>query len=102
MYLFIDTETNGLPDMTNIKYGNYPIFTDINKYNTARIIQLSFMLCDENLKELEMHDYIIKRENFEINNSEFHGITNDISDNGINFYESLLIYLSVHLKSVNI
>lgn len=94
MYLFIDTETNGLPDMTNIKYGNYPIFTNIDKYNTARIIQLSFMLCDENLKELEMHDYIIKRENFEINNFEFHGITNDISDNGIDFYEAINIFMT--------
>ena len=94
MYLFIDTETNGLPDMTNIKYGNYPIFTNINKYNTARIIQLSFMLCDENLNELEMHDYVIKRENFEINNFEFHGITNEKSDNGIDFYEAINIFMN--------
>lgn len=93
MYLFIDTETNGLPNMNNIRYGDYPLYTNIEKYNTARIIQISFMLCDENLKELEMHDYIIKRENFEINNSEFHGITNDISDNGVNFNEAINIFM---------
>ena len=93
MYLFIDTETNGLPNMKNIRYGDYPLYTNIEKYNTARVIQISFMLCDENLKELEMYDYIIKRENFEINNFEFHGITNDISDNGVNFYEAINIFM---------
>ena len=80
MYLFIDTETNGLPNMTNIRYGDYPLYTNINKYDTARVIQLSFMLCDENLNEIEMHDYIIKRENFEITNYEFHNITNEINN----------------------
>lgn len=85
MYLFIDTETNGLPDMTNMKYGDYPLYTKIKKYDTARVIQISFMLCDENLNELEMHDYVIKRENFEITNYQFHNITNEISDKGCNF-----------------
>jgi DNA polymerase-3 subunit alpha len=85
MYLFIDTETNGLPNMTNIRYGDYPLYTNINKYDTARVIQLSFMLCDKNLNEIEMHDYIIKRENYEINNYEFHNITNEISDKGYDF-----------------
>ena len=60
MYLVIDTETNGLPDMRNMKYGDYPLYTDLEKYNTARIIQISFMLCDEKFNEIEMHDYIIK------------------------------------------
>ena len=85
MYLFVDTETNGLPDMTNMKYGEYPLYTTIKKYDNARVIQISFMLCDENLNELEMHDYIIKRENYEINNYIFHNITNEISDNGCDF-----------------
>tara|TARA_B110000003_G_scaffold275967_1_gene320246 strand:- start:17883 stop:18491 length:609 start_codon:yes stop_codon:yes gene_type:complete len=98
MYLFIDTETNGLPNMTNIKYGDYPLYTNINKYDTARVIQLSFMLCDENLNEIEMHDYIIKRENFEITNYEFHNITNEISDNGKKFDYAFDILLNTLKK----
>lgn len=98
MYLVIDTETNGLPDMRNMKYGDYPLYTDLEKYNTARIIQISFMLCDEKFNEIEMHDYIIKREKFEITNHEFHNITNEISDNGRNFDEVIDIFMNTLKK----
>lgn len=98
MYLVIDTETNGLPDMRNMKYGDYPLYTDLEKYNTARIIQISFMLCDEKFNEIEIHDYIIKREQFEINNHEFHNITNEISDNGKNFDEVIDIFMNTLKK----
>ena len=79
MYLILDTETNGLPDLTGLTYGSYPDYKDLNKYNNARIIQLSYMICDNNLEEKELIDHIIYAENFEINNSEFHNITTEIS-----------------------
>ncbi len=86
MYLIVDTETNGLPNTKGLEYCCYPLYNDINKYNTSRIIQLSFMICDNKLNKLNMYDYIIKAENFSINNSEFHGITNEISNkDGSNF-----------------
>ena len=37
------------------------------------------MLCDENLNEIELKDFIIKADGFAINNEKFHGITNEIS-----------------------
>ena len=81
MALFIDTETNGLPDTKglNLKWGTYPYYKSTNRYNDARIIQFSFMLTDEKFNELELNDFIIKKEDFDINNSNFHGITNEIS-----------------------
>ena len=108
MYLIIDTETNGLPNMHNIKYGDYPLYTNIEKYNTARVIQISFMICDENLNEIEMHDYVIKRQGFDINNYEFHNITNEISDNGFQFdvvmnifYEKLKLCKYIIAHNIN-
>jgi len=97
MALFIDTETNGLPDMKDMVWGNYPDFHDSKKYDSARIVQLSFIVTDKQYNNLDLQDYIIKREGFDINNSEFHSITNEVSDKeGIDFdkafnafYESL-------------
>lgn len=87
MALFIDTETNGLPNVKNLnlKWGDYPFYKLLDRYNSARIVQLSYMITDNQFNQLELIDHIIKRDNFDIANSEFHGITNDISDNGIEF-----------------
>lgn len=88
MALFIDTETNGLPDTKglNLKWGKYPYYKSTNRYDNARIIQLSFMMTDDKFNELELNDFIIKKEGFDITNSVFHGITNEISlDKGVDF-----------------
>jgi DNA polymerase III epsilon subunit-like protein len=48
---------------------------------------------DENFNKLEESDTIIKRDSFEINNSQFHGITNERSDNeGIVFEEFVKLF----------
>lgn len=86
MALFIDTETNGLPNMNNMKWGSYPDYWDTGKYNTARIVQMSYIVTDYNYKDLYLKDFLIKREGFNITNSEFHSITDEISDNeGVDF-----------------
>jgi|SaaInlV_125m_DNA_1040241.scaffolds.fasta_scaffold06629_1 DNA polymerase III subunit alpha len=87
MALFIDTETNGFPNAKNLnlKWGDYPFYKLLDRYNNARIVQLSYMITDNEFNQIELIDHIIKRDNFDINNSVFHGITNDISDNGIEF-----------------
>jgi len=91
MALFIDTETIGLPDTKNLnlKWGEYPYYKLLNRYDNARIVQLSYMITDAKFNEKELHDYIIKKENFNIENSQFHGITNEISmEKGIEFNEA--------------
>ncbi|MEA3391438.1 MAG: 3'-5' exonuclease, partial [Candidatus Marinimicrobia bacterium] len=71
MYLFFDTETTGLP-----RNWRAPV-TDLN--NWPRMIQIAWILCDDNGNRLESHDYIIKPENFEIplDASRIHGISTE-------------------------
>lgn len=86
MALFIDTETSGLPDTHNLRWGVYPDYWKLNKYENARIVQFSMLITDTQFKYEDVKDYIIKREGFDITNGEFHGITNEISDNiGVDF-----------------
>ena len=81
-FIIIDTETTGLP----VRHSDY---RDLEKYDNARIVQLSYMICDETtMQEIAMKDFIIKANDFDIKNTEFHGITNEISTNeGLDFYE---------------
>lgn len=71
MYLFFDTETTGLP-----RNWKAPV-TDLN--NWPRMIQIAWILCDNNGNRVETDDYIIKPENFEIpgDASRVHGISTD-------------------------
>jgi DNA polymerase-3 subunit epsilon len=86
MAMFIDTETSGLPDTHNLRWGVYPDYWKLNKYENARIVQFSMLITDTQFKYEDVKDYIIKREGFEITNDGFHGITNEISDNiGVDF-----------------
>ena len=77
MALILDTETNGLPNSPC--YGMYPLYTNLKHYRNARIVQISFILTDSEFRKLEESDTIIKSDGFSIDNTEFHGITNEIS-----------------------
>jgi DNA polymerase III subunit alpha len=85
MSLIIDTETSGLPDATNMRWGEYPNYKALEKYDSARIVQLSFIVTDKKYNSVDLQDYVIKREGFSITNGEFHGITDEISDDGTEF-----------------
>ena len=93
MALILDVETTGFP--------RSKIFTpeDVDKF--PRIVQLSMMLCNEQLERVEMFDFIINREGmFVIENSNIHGITDEISDTkGISF-SSVLDIVSLCLNRV--
>ncbi len=71
MYLFFDTETTGLP--LNWKA---PV-TDLN--NWPRMIQIAWILCDNEGNRIEADDFIIKPEKFEIPReaSKVHGISTE-------------------------
>jgi DNA polymerase III epsilon subunit-like protein len=86
MAMFIDTETTGLPDTHNLRWGVYPDYWKLNKYANARIVQFSMLITDTQFNFDDVKDYVIKREGFDITNNEFHGITNELSDTiGIDF-----------------
>jgi len=75
MYLFFDTETTGLP-----RNWKAPV-TDLN--NWPRMIQIAWILCDNNGNRIESDDFIIKPENFEIpiEASRVHGISTEKANN---------------------
>ncbi len=85
-FMIFDTETNGLPIIKH--YGFFPLYTDLSKYENARVVQVSFIITDNYYNKLEESDTIIKRDKFAIKNHEFHGITEERSDlEGISFIE---------------
>ena len=71
MYLFFDTETTGLP-----KNWKAPV-TDLN--NWPRMIQIAWILCDQNGTRIESGDFIIQPEGFTIPSdaSRVHGISTE-------------------------
>ncbi len=70
-YLFFDIETTGLPRNKNAPY------TDIT--NWPRIVQIAWLLCDDNGKILLSEEYIVKPEGFVIpfDAQNLHGISNE-------------------------
>ena len=91
MYLFFDTETTGLP-----RNWKAPV-TDLN--NWPRMIQIAWILCDNNGNRVESDDFIIKPENFEIprDASRIHGIS---TERAINEGEDLVRVLNEFNKLV--
>lgn len=101
MALIIDVETIGLPQRGTLPFGENPPYNQLNKYDGARMVQLSMMLCDEYLEQIEMFDFIIKRDGFNIENSNFHGITNEISTEKGHSFSDVALILSSQLKQVS-
>lgn len=101
MALIIDTETTGLPQRGSLPYGQYPSHEKLNMYDSARVVQVSMMLCNEHFEQVELKDFIVKADGFTIGNSEFHGITDKISaTKGIPFSKVAEV-LSAYLKQVS-
>lgn len=93
MYLIYDLETTGLP-LTESFNKFYP-FIDNSKYDSSRIVQIAWKIVGKSpqFKAMQFRNYVIKRDGFNIRNSEFHGITNERSDSeGVNFAEVMKIF----------
>ena len=69
MYLFLDTETTGLPDNWNAPASNFN--------NWPRMVQLAYLLYDTNGQLVESENFIIKPNGYTIpsDSSRIHGIT---------------------------
>jgi DNA polymerase III epsilon subunit-like protein len=80
MALFLDVETIGFPDNKGLQYGEYPLYSALDKYNNARIVQISAMLCNDKFELVSQIDSIIKINGFNITNHHIHNITNEISE----------------------
>jgi DNA polymerase III epsilon subunit-like protein len=107
MALFLDIETNGFPDNKGLAYGEYPMYNILDKYNNARIVQISAMLCNDKFEQITLIDLIIKTNGFTITNSNIHHITNEISEkSGITIHNAItdlyeLIKQSSHIFAHN-
>jgi DNA polymerase III epsilon subunit-like protein len=101
MALIIDVETTGLPKRGNLSFGQLPPYDDLLAYDDARVVQVSMMLCNEHFEEVGFNDFVVKSDGFTISNSNFHGITNEISETqGIPF-SKIAEVLSYYLKKVS-
>jgi len=96
-YIVLDTETTGLPKKG--KLGELPHYSELSKYNEARMIQVCWAVyCNGKLERL--NDYYIKPNNFKIENSHIHGITDEICyKQGININQ-VLLELSKDIQNV--
>lgn len=101
MALIIDVETSGLPQRGNLSFGKFPSYDDLLSYEEARVVQVTMMLCNTKLEEVCLNDFVVKSDGFKINNSSFHGITDEISEtNGTSFLEIAEVFLE-NLKQVS-
>jgi len=78
MYLVFDIETTGLVKCE--RFNVYPDYKDLEKYDSARIVQIAWVILNAQYKTIEKKNYIIKRDDFSIDNVDFHGISNEMSD----------------------
>jgi len=86
MALILDTETSGLPFCP--RYGVFSDYTDLRCYSTSRIVHVCYIITGKYFEQLEESNIIIKANDFKIKNSQFHGITDEISQSqGIPFEE---------------
>jgi len=89
--LFIDIETIGFPEKVN--YYNYyepSKYDNLKYYDNARIIEIGFMIYDENHINVKSYSSLIKLDNFTIKNTFIHGISDDdCNKNGKDFKDVL-------------
>lgn len=84
MYLFFDTETTGFPTNWSAPY--------TNTRNWPRVVQLAWVLTDEEGHVVSEHDFIIKPDGFEIpaDSAKIHGITTEIAqEKGVPLVDAL-------------
>ena len=84
---FIDTETTGLPSRKS--FNSYYDPSDLEKYSSSRVIEIGYIILeiiDNKITSKKEYSSLIKPDNFNINNSEIHGITQEECNNkGIEF-----------------
>lgn len=77
--LVIDTETTGLPQRS---YGRMPDPRNVGKYATARLLELGYAVYCPAGKLLRSRALLVRPEGFEVQGTEFHGITAEVAAEG--------------------
>jgi DNA polymerase-3 subunit epsilon len=83
MYLFVDTETTGLPEK----------FNSLNSYQNVRLVQLAWIIYDCQGKKISKRDFIVKPEGFEIpeQSTKIHKISNSFASSAGKSLKKVLI-----------
>lgn len=77
--LFLDLETTGLPQ--TISFHKYYDYKELEKYENARIVSICIYLYDDQGSIIKKFYSLIKPNNFEVKNSEIHGLTYEMLHN---------------------
>lgn len=94
-----DIETNGLPEQTRFRKFYDP--SNIEKYENSRMIEIAYKKFN-GTKLLCTKSFLIKPDNFMIDNSSFHGITyNNANMNGLPIRE-VLEKINIDLEDVDV
>lgn len=87
--IFIDIETNGLPQ--TIKFNEYydpSDYDNIKYYNSSRIIEIAYIIYDVNNKKVKSFSSLVRSKYIKIENTEIHGITKkECNDKGMKLSE---------------
>ncbi len=74
----IDIETTGLAACNRLLSSNYTSYRKLSNFDSCRLVQLSWLILDNELNELERQTYIVKPDEFVIplvSTLKSHGIT---------------------------
>lgn len=100
--VIFDLETTGLPSRVGLRFGEYHVHTDSAKYDEARIVQISYMICDSELNSLSMHGAIIdSRGQFKITNASIHGITDERSSSEGEAFDTVMLRFGEAVKGAS-
>ena len=88
--IVIDTETTGLPEQT--RYQTFYNPSNYSKYKTSRVIEIGYYIYTSSGEFISKRDILVKPENFKVENSEIHGITQEhLEREGISLIGALSI-----------
>jgi len=73
MKIVFDTETSGLPD--RLGWDRYFPPEETKHYDNSRLVQLGYIVIDDNNEEVKRFSAIVKPEGFRIENERFHNIS---------------------------
>lgn len=97
MSVVIDIETTGIPIRKN--FNDYFPPEQIDKYESARLIQIGIVVINDD-KFVEEHNHIVKPDDFKIEPSKYHNVTQTIAmEKGVDFGQLMNLILPVLLKA---
>lgn len=73
--MFLDTETTGLP--ITLGFDRYYSYKELDKYTNSRIVEVAYVITDDTCNFIKEFQTLIKPQDYTINNSNIHGITNE-------------------------